>query len=86
MQTASRALSSEGSTSRGAREVAGLHLAEDLADVVALERRLAGQQAVQRGAQRVDVGARAQPVEIAAGLLGAHVGRRAQGAAGQGLR
>ena len=83
---ASRAWSSAGSTSRGARDVAGLHLAEDLADVLALERRLAGQQTVEGGAQRVDVGARAQPVEIASGLLGAHVGRRAQRAAGQGLR
>ena len=85
-QTASRALSSDGSSCAGRDEVAGLDLAEDLADVLALERRLAGQQAVQRGAQRVDVGARAQPVEVAAGLLGAHVGRRAQRAAGQRLR
>ena len=37
------------------RELAPLHLAEDLADVVALERRLAGQQAVERRAQAVDV-------------------------------
>ena len=52
----------------------------------ALERRLAGQQAVERGAQAVDVGPRAQPVQLAPRLLGAHVGRRAQRAARQGLR
>ena len=68
----------------GRREVALLDLAEDLADV-ALERGLAGQQAIERGAEAVDVGARPEVVEVARGLLGAHVGRRAQRRAGQRL-
>ena len=45
---------------------------------VALERRLAGQQAVEGRAQAVDVRPRAQALEVALGLLGAHVGRRPQ--------
>ena len=35
--------------------------------------------------RRVDVGARPLTVELAGGLFGAHVGRRAQGTARQGL-
>ena len=68
----------------GARELAAPDLAEHLADV-ALEGGLAGQQAVEGGAQAVDVAARPEAIELAGGLLGAHVGGRAQGAAGQGL-
>ena len=67
------------------RELAPLHLAEHLADVVALERRPAGQQAVERRAQAVDVRPRPQAVEVAAGLLGAHVRRRAHRRARQRL-
>ncbi len=70
----------------GPREFAPLYLAQDLADVVSLDRWPAGQQAVERGAQAVDVRPRAEVLQVAARLLGAHVGRRAQGAAGQGLR
>ena len=66
-------------------ELTPLDLAEDFADVVAFVRRLAGQEAEEGRAERVHVAPGAQPVEIAAGLLGAHVGRRAQGAAGQRL-
>src|SRR5208282_2678577 len=66
-------------------EFAALHLAQDLADVVTLEWRLPGQQAIERRAQRVDVRPRSEIVEIATGLLGAHVSRRAQRAAGQRL-
>ena len=84
-QTASSAGSIDGSTLPRRRELALLHRAQHRADVVALERRLAGQQAVERRAQAVDVGPRAEPVEVARGLLGAHVRRRAQGTAGQRL-
>ena len=65
----------------GRHEVAPLHLAEHLADIITLERRPAGEQAVERRAQAVDVRPRAQPVQFAARLLRAHVGRRAQRAA-----
>ena len=39
---------------------------------------LAGQEAVEGGAEAVDVAGRAEPVERPRGLLGAHVGRRAE--------
>ena len=67
------------------RELAPLHGPEHLADVVALERRPAGQQAVERRAQAVDVARGPEALEVARGLLGAHVGRRAQRRAGQRL-
>ncbi len=70
----------------GRDEVTPLHLAEDLAEILALERRLPGQKAIQGGAERVDVGAGREPIEIATRLLGAHVGRRAHGSAGHGFR
>ena len=47
------------------------------------ERRLAGQHLVEHAAERVDVGAGVD-VALAARLLGAHVGRRADGEAGLG--
>ena len=50
-----------------------------------LERRPAGQQAVERRAQAVDVGARPEAVQVPLGLLGAHVRRRPQAHAGQRL-
>ncbi len=56
-----------------------LHGPQDNPDVFTLERRLAGQKAVERCAQTVNVGPRAQPVEVATGLFGAHVGRRPEG-------
>jgi hypothetical protein len=70
---------------RGRGELTPLDLAEDFADVVAFIRRLAGQEAKEGRAERIHVAPRAQQVEVAAGLLRAHVGRRAQGAAGQRL-
>ena len=62
-----------------------LHLAEQSPDVVILERRAAGQEAVKGRSQRVDVAARSDAVQVAAGLLGAHVTWRPQGATRQGL-
>jgi hypothetical protein len=56
----------------GPHELASLNLAEQLADVVSLKRWLTDQHAVQRRTQAIDVRPRTQPVEIAAGLLGAH--------------
>ena len=69
----------------GRPELAPLHRPEHRADVVPLERRPAGQQAVERGPQAVNVAPRSQLLEVAAGLLGAHVSRRAQRAARQRL-
>ena len=86
MQTASRALSIAGSSWRGGGNSPSCTARKIGTDVVALEWRLAGQQTVECRAQAVDVRPRAQPVELAPGLLGAHVGRRAQRAARQGLR
>ena len=63
------------STCRGGANSPLLDLAENLAGG-ACERRVAGQQAVKGRAEAVDVGVRAEPIEIAGGLLGAHVGRR----------
>ena len=54
-QTASSARSIVGSTWRGGAELASLHAADHVGDVVAVERRLAGQQAVERRAEAVDV-------------------------------
>jgi hypothetical protein len=67
----------------GRFEVPPLDLAENLAEIIALERLAAGEKAIHRRAERVDVRPRPQPVEFAAGLFRAHVGRRAQGAARQ---
>ncbi len=67
------------------REVSLADGPQDRAQVVPLERRLAGQQAIERRAQAVDVRPRAEPVEVAGGLLGAHVGRSAHRRAGQRL-
>ena len=50
-QMASSALSSDGSTLPGPHEVAFLYPAEHFAEIVALERRLAAQKAVQGGAK-----------------------------------
>ena len=69
------------------REVfAALGLAEDRAEVDLIEeRRLGGEQAIERGPQAVDVAGNAKEIEASGGLLGAHVLRRADGRAGQGL-
>ena len=56
-----------------------------LEDIVAPERRPAGQKAIEGGAQRVDVAARPEAVEVAAGLLGAHISWSAQGTSRQCL-
>ena len=53
--------------------------------VLAGERGAAGQEVVEGGAQAVDVAGRAEQVEPAGGLLGAHVGGRADDRAGLGL-
>ena len=63
------------------REFALLHLPENLALVIARKGWLADQQHVQRGAQAIDIAGRAQLVQPPVGLLGAHVARRADGAA-----
>ena len=76
---------SRGRAGRGRREVAPAGPCGGPSPSVALERGLAGEQAIERGAQAVDVRARAEAVEVAGGLLGAHVGRRAQRRAGQRL-
>ena len=68
----------------GARELAAADLAEHLADV-ALERGLAGQEAIKGGAQAVDVAAGTEAIQVAGGLLGAHVGGVPRADAGQGL-
>ncbi len=60
------------------REVAPLDLAEQLDDVGVGKGGPAGQQAVEGGAQAVDVAGRTQLVNPAGGLLGAHVGRGSQ--------
>ena len=70
----------------GRRKFAPLHLAEHLADILTLERRPAGEQAVERRAQAVHVRPRSQPVQFAARLFRAHVGGRAQRAARQASR
>ena len=57
------------------REIALADGSQDLADVVSLERRLAGEQAIKRRAQAVNVGTRAEPLEVAGRLLGAHIRR-----------
>ena len=80
---ASSAGSIEGSTGRGRGKSPWPDGSQDRAEVVSLEGRLAGEQAIERGAQAVDVGARAEAVEVAGRLLGAHISRRAQRRAGQ---
>lgn len=49
------------------------------------ERRAAGEQLVKNGAQRVNVGGRANLPDLAVRLLGRHVAGRAQDGAGAGL-
>ncbi len=56
---------------------------QHLGEAQAREGRLAGDQAIEGGAQAVDVGGRGHVVRIA-GLLGGHVGRGADDAAGGG--
>ncbi len=73
-----------GVTLPGARELAAPDLAKHLADVT-LERRLACQDAIEGGAEAVDIRSLPEAIEVAGGLLGAHVGGSAQGTAGQGL-
>ncbi len=65
-------------------QVAQRRLAEDLARGAAQEGRLAGEDLAEDRAQREDVGALVDPVALAAGLLGRHVGRRAHRRAGAG--
>src|SRR5262249_11554999 len=83
-QTASSALSIDRSSCPGGAHSPRWALAEPRAGPP-VERGPAGQQAVQRGAQRVDVGPRPGPVEVAGRLLGAHVGGRPQRRAGERL-
>ena len=66
------------------REVA-LADGADRAQVVCLDRRLAREQAIERRAQAIHVGPRADPLEVAGRLLGAHVGGRPQRRAGERL-
>ena len=58
-------------------EIALDHPLDHLRDLVAAEGDLAGEQLVERRAQAVDVAGGTHLVEVAAGLLGAHVRRRA---------
>ena len=55
-----------------------LHRSQGVDHAVAAEGRLAGQQRVEHGAQAVDVGRRGDRAAAARGLLGRHVGGRAQ--------
>ncbi len=66
----------------GVGQVAQRRLAEDLARGAAEEGRAAGEDLAEDRAQREDVGALVDPVALAAGLLGGHVGRRAHHRAG----
>ena len=66
-------------------ELAMLNLAEQLSDIVTNKWRFAGQQAIERRAQAVDIGPRPQMVQPSLGLLGAHVSRRPHCRARQGL-
>ena len=84
-QTASSPRSIDGSCCRGAANSPCLNASNHLEDIVAPERRPAGQQAIEGGAQRVDVAARPEAVEVAESLLGAHIRRSAQGASRQCL-
>ena len=67
---------------QGVGRVARGRLAEDLAGGAARERRLAGEDLAEDRAQREDVGPLVDPVDLAARLLGGHVGRRAHHRAG----
>ena len=58
-----------------------LHDTQNRPDVLPLKRRLTGQEAVEGGTQTVNVGPRAQPIQLARGLLRAHVSRSSQRAA-----
>ena len=84
MQIASSARSIVGSIVRGGGKSPRC-TAQDRPDVSAFERGLAGQETVKGGSEAVDIGARAEPVELAAGLLGAHVGRGPHRRPGQGV-
>ena len=64
---------------------AGLHFLQHDGDVLVRDRGSAGQQAVERCAQAVDVARRADLVEPSPRLLGAHVRGRPDGHAGQGV-
>ena len=69
----------------GRRELPLADVAEEVEHLLALERRPARQQAIERGAERVDVRPRPELLQIAGGLLGAHVRGRAERRAGQRL-
>ncbi len=84
MQIASSARSIVGSSVRGVGK-SPRWTAQDRPDVSAFVRGLAGQETVEGGSEAVDIRARAEPVELAAGLLGAHVGRGPHRRAGQGV-
>ena len=66
----------------GRPEIALDHPLEHLGGLLAAEGDPAGQELVERRAQAVDVAGGPHLVEVAAGLLGAHVGRRADRRAG----
>ncbi len=69
----------------GARrsKLATLDSGQDLGGIVAGKRGFSRHERVERRAQAVDVAARPEQVESPFGLLGAHVGRRAQGRSGE---
>ena len=81
-QIASRSRSTPGENVRGDDRLLLPDLAERLVDRVGLERRPAGEQGVEHGAQAVDVGRRGDLAPRAGDLLGRHVRRRAQDQAG----
>ena len=63
-------------------ELALLRPAQQFGDILTLLGRLSGQEIIKRGTQTIDIRSRPEVLKFAVGLLGAHVGRRAQGAAG----
>ncbi len=68
------------------REDPAEHPLQHVHDVAGVERAVPGQQAIERRAQAINVAGRPDPIELAGGLLGAHVLRRPQRRAGAGQR
>jgi hypothetical protein len=68
----------------GRRRLGGRDGVQQRHQVVALERPPPGEQLVEDDAERVDVAGRADEGAVAAGLLGGHVRRGADGEAGLG--
>ncbi len=80
-QTASSPLAIEGSSFRGGENSPFLHGTEHDPEVIALERWLAGEHAIQGSAQAVDVAAWSKAIQVPRGLLWAHIGGRPHGRA-----